>query len=126
MNSRPVYEIAEYLISGWLLANPGVSLPINDGRLDIALHHTIQSKHLPHVEILSFGNTRTGFRCYELHDILHAAFNNLLLSAPTPAHSMAKPIIDSTTALSLLRRRNLNVDDAKSFATELLQQIPIT
>lgn len=102
---REIYEFAEFFTAGWQLAYPGKAIPINDGRLDQALHEIKTSLPEKFRELLTFGTTRIGFRCYELPDILHAGFNNLLLSAPTPAHSSVDIMIDDETARILLRRR---------------------
>ncbi len=124
--TRDIYECAEFLAAGWRLCHPGKTLPINDGRLDQALHEVKAELPERFQGVLSFGVTRTGFRCYELTEILHAGFNNLLLSAPTPAHSRVDVLIDDTTAHILLRRRGIAPHVAQEFANLLSQAIPAT
>lgn len=75
---RGIYEFAEFLFSGWRLANPGHSLPIHDGKLDQALHNNMDGLPVKFKMILTFGTTRIGFRCYDLMDVLHAGYDNLL------------------------------------------------
>lgn len=116
---REIYEFAEFLASSWRLGNPGVPLPIANGRLDIALEASIPSLPQRFHDVLSFGNTRVGYRCYELADVLHAAYANLLVTAPTPAHRDVDVVIDNTVASMLLRRRGIAADDAAAFATSL-------
>jgi hypothetical protein len=116
---RDIYEFAEFFASGWRLANPNLHIPINDGRVDLSLYECRASLPDRFRSTLTFGNTRIGFRCYELPEILHAAYNNLLISAPTPAHMSANVIIDETTAYSLLRRRGITPDEAITFSKEV-------
>jgi hypothetical protein len=116
---REIYEFAEFLACSWRLANPGIPLPIAGGRLDIALEQRVSSLPERFQGVLSFGNTRVGSRCYELTDVLHAAYANLLVTAPTPAHTAVEVVIDDTVASMLLRRRGIAADDAAAFATSL-------
>lgn len=121
---RAVYEFAEFIASGWRLAYPGKPIPINDGRLDHALHEIKTSLPDKFRELLTFGTTRVGFRCYELPDVLHAGFNNLLLSAPTPAHTSVSVMIDDETARILLRRRGITPQMAIECAKRIFSAIP--
>ncbi|TLX15793.1 hypothetical protein [Rhizobium sp. MHM7A] len=121
---REIYEFAEFFAAGWRLAYPGKAIPINDGRLDQALQKVRTSLPAKFLELLSFGTTRIGFRCYELPEILHAGFNNLLLSAPTPAHTSVDVIIDDQTARILLRRRGITPQKAIECAKLINSAIP--
>jgi hypothetical protein len=49
-------------------------------------------------------NTRTGYRCYELEDVLHAAHCNLLVIPVTSARRAVDVVIDERVASILLRR----------------------
>lgn len=122
--TRDIYECAEFLVAGWRLCHPGKTLPINDGRLDHALNEVKAALPVRFKDVLSFGVSRAGFRCYELTELLHASFNNLLLSAPTPAHSRVDVLIDDTTAHILLRRRGIAPHETQEFANRLSQAIP--
>jgi transcriptional regulator of met regulon len=116
--TREIYEFAEFFVAGWRLSFPGRTIPINDGRLDHALYEIKASIPVKFEKILTFGTTRTGFRCYELAEILHAGFNNLLLSAPTPAHTSVDVMIDDETARILLRRRGITPQLAINYAKQ--------
>jgi hypothetical protein len=120
---RPIYEFAEFLTSSWRLANPGRPLPISDGRLDMALEAVVPSGPERFRDLLSFGNTRAGYTCYELADVLHAAYGNLLVTAPTPAHLAVDVVIDDTVASILLRRRGLAREEAAEFGRRLAAEI---
>jgi len=121
---REIYEFAEFFAAGWRLAYPGKAIPINDGRLDQALHEIRTSLPAKFPELLTFGTTRIGFRCYELPEILHAGFNNLLFSAPTPAHTSVDVMIDDETARILLRRRGITPQMAIECAKRIHSAIP--
>jgi hypothetical protein len=121
---REMYEFAEFFAAGWRLAYPGKAIPINDGRLDQALHEIGTSLPSKFQELLTFGTTRVGFRCYELSEVLHAGFNNLLFSAPTPAHASVEVMIDDDTAHILLRRRAITHQVAIECAKRLHSAIP--
>lgn len=122
---RLIYEFAEYLVSAWRLSNPGERIPIDGGRLDLAL--SALREHLPERfgDILSFGNTRPGFRCYELSDVMHAAYQNLLVTAPTPAHRSVDVVIDDFVARMLLGRRGHCREDAKRFGERLALELAV-
>lgn len=70
-------------------------------------------------DLLSFGNTRVGYRCYELADVLHAAYGNLLVTTPTSANLAVDVVIDDTVASILLRRRGLAREKAPEFGRRL-------
>jgi hypothetical protein len=55
--------------------------------------------------------------------VLHAAYANLLVTAPTPAHTGVDVVIARNVASMLLRRRGLAADDAAAFAKSLQAQI---
>jgi hypothetical protein len=66
---------------------------------------------------------RIGYRGYELADVLHAAYANLLVTAPTPAHTAVDVVIDEAVASILLRRRGIAVVDAVAFAKSLRDEM---
>ncbi|MCS4088945.1 hypothetical protein [Rhizobium sp. BK176] len=120
---REIYEFAEFLACSWRLGNPGVPMPIADGRLDMALEAGLDALPERFHGVLSFGNTRTGYRCYEMTDVLHAAYANLLVTAPTPAHTTVDIVIDEPVASILLRRRGIAAGDAAAFAKSLRERM---
>jgi hypothetical protein len=73
--------------------------------------------------VLSFGNTRIGFRCYELPDILYCAQANLLTSEPNPTYLTTAVQIEAGTARRLLRRRKLDPDFGRDFGLKLKKAI---
>ncbi len=119
---RELFEFAEFLASAWRLANADDRMPTSHGVLDQALYEL--REHLPEQfrEVLTFGNTRVGFRCYELPDVLYAAQANLLTSEPNPTYLSTSIQIDDDTARRLLLRRNINVGRARDFGALLKEK----
>lgn len=116
---REIYEFAEFLASAWRLANRDERIPTSHGVLDQALFEMREKLPENFRDLLTFGNTRVGFRCYELPDVLYAAQANLLTSEPNPTYLTTSVQIDDTVARMLLRRRSVNTTEAVSFAKEL-------
>jgi hypothetical protein len=116
---REIYEFAEFLSSAWRLANKDERIPTSHGVLDQALYEMKDELPAKFRDLLTFGNTRVGFRCYELPDILYAAQANLLTSEPNPTYLTTAVQIDDTVANMLLKRRRVDVSDAVAFAREL-------
>lgn len=116
---RTLYEFAEYLAASWRLANGEARMPTSHGILDEALCK-LQSE-LPERfrDVLSFGNTRVGFRCYELPQILYCAQANLLTSEPNPTYLTTSIQIDEDAARRIVKRLDLIPAEAKRFGKEL-------
>lgn len=119
---RELFEFAEYLACAWRLANPGEGIPTSYGILDKAIFELKDDLPEKFKSSLSFGNTRVGFRCYELPDVLFAAQANLLTSEPNPTYLTTAVQIDDAVARLLLRRRDVDIDRAKEFAKALRQR----
>jgi hypothetical protein len=119
---REHFEFAEFLASAWRLANTDSDdsrIPTSHGILDQALYEL--RKELPprFRELLTFGNTRVGFRCYELPDILYSAQANLLTSEPNPTYLTTAVQIRESTARRILRRRNIDPAVGREFGHKL-------
>lgn len=119
---REIYEFAEFLSSAWRLANKDERIPTSHGVLDQALYEMKEKLPGNFRDLLTFGNTRVGFRCYELPDILYAAQANLLTSEPNPTYLTTAVQIDDTVASMLLRRRRVDANQATAFAKELSER----
>lgn len=119
---REIYEFAEFLSSAWRLANKEERIPTSHGVLDQALYEMKDKLPSNFGELLTFGNTRVGFRCYELPDILYAAQANLLTSEPNPTYLTTAVQIDDSVAKMLLRRRRIDTHQATEFAKELAER----
>jgi hypothetical protein len=120
---QEIYELAEYIFCGWRLAHGTAPLPTRDGVLDLAMekHAAMLPERLS--SPLSFGNTRVGFRCYELPEVLHAAQANLLAEGGDAWHASLRTTIDDATARTILRRRSVDVGRATAFAVGLARSL---
>jgi hypothetical protein len=120
---RDLFEFAEFLTSAWKLANDGERLPTSHGVLDAALFELKDQLPQRFHDTLSFGNTRVGFRCYELPDVLYCAQANLLTSEPNPTYLTTQVQIEQGTARRLMRRQNIGADAASAFGKHLKSAI---
>jgi len=119
---REHFEFAEFLAAAWRLANTGNNnerMPTSHGILDKALYELQNELPERFKGVLSFGNTRIGFRCYELPDILYCAQANLLTSEPNPTYLTTAVQIEKETAKRILRRRNIEPTIGEEFGAKL-------
>jgi hypothetical protein len=121
---RALYEFAGFLAASWRLANGDARIPTSHGILDEALHE-LQLQSLvpqPYRDVISFGNTRVGFRCYELPEILYCAQANLLTSEPNPTYLTTSVQIDEDTARRLVKRLGISPMVAREFGKQLSEE----
>lgn len=116
---RDLFEMAEFLAASWKLANGDDRMPTSHGFLDSALFELRDELPDRFQEKLSFGNTRVGFRCYELPQILYCAQANLLTSEPNPTYLTTTIQIDDGVARRLLKRQAVDVERARAFGKRL-------
>jgi hypothetical protein len=119
---REHFEFAEFLAAAWRLANTGADdarMPTSHGILDQALYELRDDLPENFKRTLSFGNTRIGFRCYELADILYCAQANLLTSEPNPTYLTTAVQIGEGTARRILRRRHIEPAVGSDFGFKL-------
>jgi hypothetical protein len=119
---RKIFEFAEFLACAWRLAAQNERIPTSHGILDQALFDLRNELPDQFHDELTFGNTRVGFRCYELPDVLYAAQANLLTSEPNPTYLTTAVQIDDSTARRLLMRREIGPDLAKKFGERLRER----
>jgi hypothetical protein len=118
---REHFEFAEFLAAAWRLANPDADgrIPTSHGILDQALYELRNELPSKFREFLTFGNTRVGFRCYELPDILYSAQANLLTSEPNPTYLTTAVQIKEETARRILRRRKIDPEVGRECGSKL-------
>lgn len=116
---RDLFEMAEFLAASWKLANGDDRMPTSHGFLDNALFELREELPDQFQDKLSFGNTRVGFRCYELPQILYCAQANLLTTEPNPNYLTTTIQIDAGVARRLLKRQNVDVEKARTFGRRL-------
>lgn len=123
---REHFEFAEFLAAAWRLAHGDARnprMPTSHGILDQALYELRDDLPDKLKGVLSFGNTRIGFRCYELPDILYSAQANLLTSEPNPTYLTTEVQIMEDTARRILRRRGFNPEMGREFGAKLAKAI---
>jgi hypothetical protein len=123
---REHFEFAEFLAAAWRLAHPqsnDVCMPTSHGVLDRALYELRDELPEKLRGVLSFGNTRVGFRCYELSDILFSAQANMLTSEPNPTYLTTEIQIGEETARRILFKRHLDPDTCEQFGKKLTAAI---
>lgn len=116
---KKIFEFAEFLACAWRLAAQNDRIPTSHGILDQALFELREEIPPQFQDELTFGNTRVGFRCYELPDVLYAAQANLLTSEPNPTYLATSVQIDDSAARRLLMRREIAPEAAKQFGERL-------
>jgi hypothetical protein len=119
---REHFEFAEFLAAAWRLTNTDSDdrrIPTSHGILDQALYELRDELPPRFREFLTFGNTRVGFRCYELPDILYSAQANLLTSEPNPTYLTTAVQIREGTARRILRRRKIDPEVGREFGSKL-------
>jgi len=124
---REYFELAEFLAAAWRLAigDGDARLPTSHGVLDQALFDLRDDLPEKLRNVLSFGNTRIGFRCYELPEILYCAQANLLTSEPNPTYLTTSVQIGQDTARQMLRRRKIGPEFGKRFGLKLIEAIDV-
>jgi hypothetical protein len=119
---REHFEFAEFLAAAWRLATSDANdkrIPTSHGILDQALYELRGQLPRRYRDVLTFGNTRIGFRCYELPDILYCAQANLLTSEPNPTYLTTAVQISEGTARRILRRQKLDLAEGREFGAQL-------
>ena len=98
------YDAAELMIALWKLGG-GDNMPL-DGRLDRALHEAAGRLPAP-LDVLTFGGTAVGLRCYERAEILLAEEEALLVEPDgrSFAHGVLKLAADEAREIVLCAGR---------------------
>ena len=117
------YELANFLVSAWRLARPGVRLPTSHGILDRALEDTAAELPDRFKGKLTFVETPIGRLCRELPDILRAAQESYLTSEPNPTYKTAEVKVSAAAAFELLDSLEIDIDKAKRFGQKLSDSI---
>ena len=117
------YELANFLVSAWRLAEPDERLPTSHGILDRALEQIAPNLPGRFQGKLTFVETPIGRLCRELPDILRAAQESYLTSEPNPTYKTAEVKVSSAAAFDFLDRLDIDIDDAKAFGKLLAKSI---
>jgi hypothetical protein len=118
---RKLYELAGFLAASWRLANNDAPMPTSHGILDEALFELREVLPEKYREPISFGNTRVGFRCYELPEKLYCAQANLLTNESNTIYLTTAVQIDEDAARRLVKRLGLSPEEARAFGAQLCE-----
>jgi hypothetical protein len=113
------YEFANFLVSAWRLARPGVRIPTSHGILDRALEELAAELPERFRGKLTFVETPIGRLCLELPEVLRAAQESYLTSEPNPTYKTAEVKVSAAAAFDLLDRLEIDIADAKGFGIKL-------
>lgn len=117
------HDLATFLISSWRLANPDRRMPTSHGILDAALESVRDKLPGRMAEVVTFGDTRVGRRCYELDTVLYCARTSNLISDPNPSYTSADIQITEDAARRLIRRAGLDIESSKAFGKALAESV---
>ena len=111
---RGIHDVADVLISSWVVCGAGKKIPTSHGLLDRALKKALDRGALPEWarNKLHFVDSRIGLQCVELASILEMAQRVNLTAAPNPSYRSTEIQVSETVAKRLLRKLGVTTDDA--------------
>jgi hypothetical protein len=114
-------DIAQLLVSCWLLGTNDKYLPTSHGLLDEALERAAQDGQLPEWALnnLHFVDSRVGRRCLELSEILSWAQQAELTSDPNPSYRRTQIQLSDRGAKRLLERLGWTEESAAALGKVL-------
>jgi hypothetical protein len=120
-----LYDVAQLLVSSWVLAEGGTKLPTTQGLLDRALKTALDRGSLPQwaARELHFADSRTGLRCIELPAILEWAQSGELTGAPNPSYRSVDLKVGARVAGVMLRRLSIPEGDAAKLGRDLKEAL---
>ncbi len=123
-----LYDVAQLIVSSWVLASKQEGLPTSHGVLDRALRVAHESGSIPGWadQELHFTDSRTGLRCIELPAILEWAQNSELTNAPNPSYKTAHVKVSDRVARAILRALEVPDEQAAELGRVLVEQAKVT
>lgn len=120
-----VNELAQMLISSWVLARPEDPLPTSDGILDAALQECVRDGEFPvwFRDRLRFSSDVSGVRCIELAAILEEAQASKLTEAPNPTYTRTVVRATQFMAESMAFDLDLPVADVETWGKALVAAV---
>jgi hypothetical protein len=114
-------ELAQLLVSSWLLHGKEQRLPVSHGLMDRALKKAQEVRALPDwaSSQLHFAESREGLQCIELQGLLDYAQEAGLTTRPTTSYQYEEVTVSKPTARWLLRQLQVRESEAKKLG-ELL------
>lgn len=120
-----VNELAQMLISSWVMVRPQAPLPTSEGILDAALLECVGRGEFPKWfrDRLRFSNDVSGVRCIELAAILEEAQASKLTEAPNPTYTRTVVRATPFMAESMAFELDVAVEDVQSWGRSLVDAV---
>jgi hypothetical protein len=119
-----LHELAQLLISAWLITGDERRIPTSHGVLDQALKMATDKGLLPSwaQDQLHFTDSRVGLQCVELPSILDWAQMADLTSAPNPSYRYTEVQVSPRIARKFLKDLNVSQDEAQQLGRLLRER----
>jgi hypothetical protein len=116
-----LHDLAQLVISCWRLSTDDRLIPTSNGVLDLALKRAVDEGAFPGWarKAMHFVDSRSGWECVELTEILKWAQQAQLTTAPNPSYQTAEVQVSERVAQTLLRRLGVSNEDASRWGTAL-------
>ena len=116
-----MHDVAQLLVSCWVLSGKDRSMPTSHGLLDRALMAVAEEEAFPDWMRgeLHFVDSRIGLQCVELPDVLDWAQRSELTSAPNPSYETTQIQVSERVAHYLIRHLGVSEEDAKTWGRGL-------
>ncbi|MCS4088779.1 hypothetical protein [Rhizobium sp. BK176] len=116
---RVHYELANFVVSAWKLAQKDERIPTSLGVLDRALEMVIDDLPERFSSALRFAEMPVGRLCVELPDILSCASESYLITEPSYGHDTVGIRISAARAMDLLDDLDIDIAVAATFGRKL-------
>jgi hypothetical protein len=116
---RVHYELANFVVSAWKLAQKGERMPTSLGVLDRALETVVKDLPERFSNALRFVDMPVGRLCVELPDILRSASESYLITEPSFCHNTVGIKIGAARAMDLLDDLDIDITAAAAFGRKL-------
>jgi hypothetical protein len=116
-----VHDVAQLLVSCWVLSGDDRSIPTSHGLLDRALKSLADEEAFPDWmrRELHFVDSRIGLQCVELLSVLEWAQRSELTIAPNPSYESTHIQVGARVARQLIRRLGVEETEAVTWGRGL-------
>lgn len=118
-------DLAQLLVSCWVLSGQDRSIPSLHGLLDRALKAVTEETAFPEWarRELHFVDSRVGLQCVELPTMLDWAQRSELTTAPNPSYETTHIQVGERVIRQLLHRLGVTEDDARTWGRALREAV---
>ena len=120
-----MHDMAQLLVSCWVLSGDDCSIPTSHGLLDRALRSVTADEAFPEWmrHELHFVDSRIGLQCVELPAVLDWAQRAELTSAPNPSYETTHIQVSDRVARQLIRHLGITEEEATTWGRGLRDAI---